>query len=51
MKRFFLLLPIVLVCSGCVGTTKSVLSMNKTIDLDERPLDGLQISFRLEWIR
>lgn len=38
-----------LLLSGCVGTAKSVLTVNKTIHLDERPLDGLQLGWRLEW--
>jgi len=53
MKRtlFFLFVVVLIGTTGCVGTTKSSLTMNKTIDLDKRALDGVQISFRLEVFR
>ena len=38
--------------SGCTITpSRSSLAINKTIDLDEQPLDGARIEFRMDWIR
>lgn len=53
MKKFvafIALLSLPFVC-GCVGTAKASLTLNKTIHLDERPLEGLQIGWKLEWIK
>lgn len=36
---------------GCVGTAKASFTLNKTIHLDERPLEGLQIGWKWEWTR
>ena len=52
--RYFLCataLVILSSCSGCVATTKAAFTMNKTVELDRHPLDGLQLGLRLEWIR
>lgn len=37
--------------TGCVATTKAAFTVNKTIELDRRALDGAVVSFKLEWIR
>lgn len=36
---------------GCVGVAKASLTLDKTIDLDARPLDGVRVGIRLEWFR
>ena len=39
-------------CSGCVTTTKTTMFCNKTIDLDQRPIDGtIDVGVRLEFFR
>jgi len=39
-------------CSGCVTTTKTTMFCNKTIDLDQRPMDGsVDVGVRLEFFR
>jgi hypothetical protein len=43
---------ILICCSGCVTTTKSTMFCNKTIDLDQRPMDGsVDVGVRLEFFR
>ena len=37
--------------AGCVGTARASFTLNKTIQLDERPLEGLQIGWKWEWSR
>lgn len=38
--------------SGCaIMPTKNVLTMNKTIELDERAIEDITVGIRLEWIR
>ena len=38
--------------SGCaLVPNRNSITLNHTIDLDERPLDGASVSMRLEWIR
>ena len=45
--RYLLLLLIF--CSGCVTTSRCSLTCNKTIDLDNRPIDGkINVGVRLE---
>ena len=40
------------IISGCaIVPTRNTLTINKTIDLDERALDDLDIGIRMEWIR
>ena len=39
-------------CSGCVSTSKVTLFCNKTIDLDQRPMEGtIDVGVRLELFR
>ena len=43
---------ILICCSGCVTTTKTTMFCNKTIDLDQRPMDGsVDVGVRLEFFR
>lgn len=49
--RYVLFVLAALSASGCVGTAKGSLTLNKTIHLDERPLEGLQIGWKWEWSR
>ena len=43
---------ILIACSGCVTTSKCALTCNKTIDLDQRPMDGsVNVGVRLEFFR
>ena len=38
--------------SGCaIIPNRNVLSLNKTIELDERAIERLNVGVRLEWIR
>ncbi len=38
--------------SGCsITPSRSSLAINKTIDLDKKPLDGARIEFGMDWIR
>ncbi len=38
--------------SGCaIIPNRNVLSLNKTIELDERAIEKLNVGVRLEWIR
>ena len=46
------ILVIASIFSGCaIMQTKNVLTMNKTIELDERAIEKLNVGVRLEWIR
>ena len=46
------ILVIASIFSGCaIMPTKNVLTMNKTIELDERAIEKLNVGVRLEWIR
>ena len=41
-----------IVCSGCVTTTKTTMFCNKTIDLDQRPMEGsVDVGIRIELFR
>jgi hypothetical protein len=43
---------ILVFCSGCVTTSKCALTCNKTIDLDQRPMDGrVNVGIRFEFFR
>jgi len=48
---FFVIAVAALSASGCVGAAKASLTLDKTIHLDERPLEGLQIGWKWEWSR
>lgn len=38
--------------SGCaIMPTKNVLTMNKTIELDERAIEDINVGLRFEWTR
>ena len=38
--------------SGCaIMPTKNVLTMNKTIELDERAVEDINVGLRFEWTR
>lgn len=38
--------------SGCaIIPNRNVLSLNKTIELDERAIEKMNVGIRLEWIR
>lgn len=37
--------------AGCVATTKAAFTLNKTIELDKRALEGTVVGLKLEWIR
>ena len=38
--------------SGCaIVPTRNTLTLNKTIELDERAIEKLNVGVRLEWIR
>jgi len=46
------LLIILLFCSGCVTTSKCSLTCNKTLDLNQQPIDGrMNVGVRLEFFR
>jgi hypothetical protein len=46
-----LILPTIL-SSGCtIIPSKNVLTMNKTIELDERAVEDINVGLRFEWIR
>ena len=46
------ILVIASIFSGCaIMPTKNVLTMNKTIELDERAIEKMNVGVRLEWIR
>jgi len=50
MKILFVL--ILICCSGCVSTSKVSMFCNKTIDLDQRPLEGkMDVGIRVEFFR
>ena len=46
------ILVIASIFSGCaIMPTKNVLTMNKTIELDQRAVEDITVGIRLEWIR
>ena len=46
-----LILPLILY-SGCtIIPNRNVLSLNKTIELDERAVEDINVGLRFEWIR
>jgi len=46
-----LILPIIL-SSGCVIIpNRNTLTLNKTIELDERAVEDINVGLRFEWIR
>ena len=46
-----LILPTIL-SSGCtIIPSKNVLTMNKTIELDERAIEDINVGLRFEWTR
>ena len=46
------ILIIASIFSGCaIVPTKNVLTMNKTIELDERAVEDINVGLRFEWIR
>ena len=46
------ILVIASIFSGCaIIPNKNVLTMNKTIKLDERAIEKMNVGIRLEWIR
>tara|TARA_B100000902_G_scaffold310383_1_gene299999 strand:- start:652 stop:867 length:216 start_codon:yes stop_codon:yes gene_type:complete len=41
-----------IIFSGCaIVPTRNTLTLNKTIELDERAIEKLNVGVRLEWIR
>ena len=39
-------------CSGCVTTSKCSLTCNKTLDLNQQPIDGkINVGVRIEFFR
>ena len=47
-----LILALSCLYSGCaIMPNRNVLSLNKTIELDERAIEKLNVGVRLEWIR
>jgi hypothetical protein len=47
-----LLLALSSLYSGCtIIPNKNVLTMNKTIELDERAVEDINVGLRFEWIR
>jgi len=52
MRRFiFVISCCVPLMTGCVATTKAAFTLNKTIELDKRALEGTVVGLKLEWIR
>ena len=46
------ILVIASIFSGCaIMPTKNVLTMNKTIELDERAVEDINVGLRFEWTR
>ena len=47
-----ILILISILFSGCaIVPTRNTLTLNKTIELDERAIEKLNVGVRLEWIR
>ena len=47
-----LILSFTCLYSGCaIVPTRNTLTLNKTIELDERAIEKLNVGVRLEWIR
>ena len=43
---------VLILCSGCVTTTKTTMYCNKTVDLDSDPMSGtMDVGVRLELFR
>ena len=46
------ILVIASIFSGCaIVPTRNTITMNKTIELDERAIEKMNVGIRLEWIR
>ena len=46
-----LILPTMLYSGCAIIPNKNVLTMNKTIELDERAVEDINVGLRFEWIR
>tara|TARA_Y100000004_G_scaffold3197_1_gene3797 strand:+ start:1153 stop:1308 length:156 start_codon:yes stop_codon:yes gene_type:complete len=47
-----ILLVILTAFSGCtIIPTRNVITLNKTVELDKRAVEELDVGIRLEWIR
>jgi hypothetical protein len=46
-----LILPLTIISGCAIVPNKNVLTMNKTIELDKRAVEELDIGVRFEWIR
>ena len=47
-----LILVLTSLYSGCaIVPTRNTLTLNKTIELDERAIENLNVGVRIEWIR
>ena len=46
-----LILPIILYSGCAIMPNRNVLSLNKTIELDERAVEDINVGLRFEWIR
>ena len=47
-----LILVLTSLYSGCtIVPTRNTLTLNKTIELDERAIEDINVGIRLEWIR
>ena len=47
-----LILVLTSLYSGCsIVPTRNTLTLNKTIELDERAIEKMNVGIRLEWIR
>ena len=46
-----LILPIILYSGCAIIPNRNVLSLNKTIELDERAVEDINVGLRFEWIR
>jgi len=45
------LIPLVLISSCAITPSKTQLTLDKTIELDERAVEDLRVGFRFEWLR
>lgn len=46
-----LILPIIFYSGCAIIPNRNTITMNKTIELDERAIEKLNVGVRLEWIR
>ena len=46
-----LILPIIFYSGCAIVPNRNTITMNKTIELDERAIEKLNVGVRLEWIR